>query len=46
MGTMEIHASQGGKDSELFAQDLAEAVSKASGVTPRTSGRVIVLDRL
>lgn len=46
MGTIEFHAKQGGLDSEAFAHELAEAVSKHSGSEVVNNGRVIALHRL
>lgn len=46
MGIIEIHARQGGQDSELFAHELAQAISKHSGVEAVNNGRVIALHRL
>ena len=43
MFTLEFHPAEGGKDSELFAQDLASAVAKHSGMGLRTNGRIVSL---
>lgn len=43
MFIMEFHPAEGGKDSELFALDLASAVAKFSGLDIDKSGRVVRL---
>ena len=43
MFTLQFHPAEGGQDSELFAQELASAVAKYSGMTVRSSGRVVSL---
>lgn len=43
MFTMEFHPAEGGKDSELFALDLASAVAKFGNLSLEQSGRVVRL---
>ena len=43
---LEIHAGDGGTDAELFASELAAAISKHSGAVVETDGRVLVFSRL
>lgn len=43
MFTLELHPAEGGSDSELFAQDLASAVAKYSGMTTSKAGRTVIL---
>lgn len=43
---MEIRAAEGGTDAELFASQLADAISKFSGATVETVGTVYKLHRL
>lgn len=43
---MEIRASEGGADSELFASELASAVSTYSGSPVESVGKTFVLHRL
>lgn len=46
MGTIEIHAGEGGADAVAFAAELADAISKYANTPVRTNGKVLVLDRL
>jgi protein subunit release factor A len=46
MITLEIHASAGGADAEIFAGELAEAISSYTGVQIVSSGKVFTLHRL
>lgn len=41
MFTVEFHASEGGADSALFAEELADSVSKFAGLTVSQEGRVV-----
>ena len=43
MFTIEIHPAEGGTDAELFAKDLASAISKHSGMTIKSSGKIVSL---
>lgn len=43
---LEFHARDGGADAELFASQLAGAVSKHSNRPVETQGRVLVIDSL
>lgn len=38
---LEIHPGQGGLDSEMFATDVANSISKATGLSWSDNGRVI-----
>lgn len=40
---MEIRASEGGADAELFASELANAVSTYSGSPVTSAGKVFIL---
>jgi protein subunit release factor A len=43
MFKLELHAAQGGKDSELFAEELARALSALSNQAVTREGRVLAI---
>lgn len=45
-GILEVRPAEGGKDSELFAKELAEALGKSAGVKVEEVGRSYRLERL
>lgn len=40
---IEIHPSEGGMDSEIFAEELGSAISRYSGMYRVDNGRVVTL---
>lgn len=46
MAKMEFHAAQGGADSEKFAEELAQAVSKYTALPVASEGRVLTISHL
>lgn len=40
MAKLEVHAGTGGKDAELFAAEIAQSISKATGLTAEVEGKV------
>lgn len=43
---MEITPGEGGKDAELFARELGDAVARHTGIEATSDGRTVVLERL
>lgn len=46
MAKLEFHAAQGGADSEKFAAELAQAVSRYTARPVVAEGRVLTISRL
>lgn len=46
MSTIEIHAGEGGSDAALFAEELAQAISRHSGSPVSSDGTKFSLHRL